>query len=462
MYQTLIPSDLPPVADPSSDRAPIAISADSQLFIDDHLIARKRSVHRRLNRPAKERTPFLTAEKAWEGNSILYSCVIEVEGEYRLYYKAKNWSPETASPYPATTINLARSIDGITFEKRDFDEAAIPGTNIVLSDTIDDFTVVRDRYEADTARRFKLLASRANWREGLTPAVSSDGLRWTWGRDHAVRHFGDRCAYWYDPVRRKHIAWSRNLPIHPKRVIFHAESDDFETWSSPRLVVSPDRLDHPEAQIYGGYGFWYRSIYLAYIEVYDIAHQRLHTELASSRDGLTWSRLCDHDVFLPNGEHGAFDAYWIVPTFNPPIPKDGQLLIHYGGRPDPHKAAGFAHIPPGMGGALSLSTLREDGFVSLDATGAEGIVETHPLQVAGGGTTLAINVCPFTTESSRDPMHVVIEVMDERTTPLAAYRLEPDAPDRAWFVIPIEIHLPDVVRLRFRLRNARLYSFRIQ
>ena len=125
-----------------------------------------------------------------------------------------------------------------------------------------------------------------------------------------------------------------------------------------------------------GLAFWYRSLFLACIEIFHVHLQRLDTQLAVSRDGHEWSRLCEREVFTANGEHGEFDAYWIVPTFNPPILEDQKLLIRFNGRDMSHSVPGLKHIPPGMYGAFGLSTLREDGFVGLDATGHTGMLET--------------------------------------------------------------------------------------
>ncbi|MDP6039216.1 MAG: hypothetical protein QGG64_11755, partial [Candidatus Latescibacteria bacterium] len=388
----------------------------------------------------------------------LYSCVLEVDGAYRLYYKAKNWSPSGEGPYRSTTINLAQSDDALCFEKRPFPESVCEGTNIVLNDAIDDYTIVLDEKDPDPDRRYKLLSSRGNWREGLTPATSSDGLQWIWGKPHAVRYFGDRMSYWYDPVREQHVAWSRNLKIHPKRIVVESTSEDFESWSYPRIAMMTNSLDHPESQIYGSYGFWYESLYLAYVEIYEVAHQRLHTQLASSRDGENWQRLCDNDVFLPCGDHGAFDTYWIVPTFNPPVVAGGKMLIHYGGRPDPHKQANFEHVPPGMGGALGLSELRVDGFVSLDATGRPGTVQTHPMNLDGEARFLNVNVCPFNQRPGYEPMDVEVSIDGAGSTRM--WKIEPDDSDPLWYQIDLGEPTRGAVSLTFRLKNARLYSFK--
>jgi len=458
----------------SADAEAVAINHESQLFADDHLIASKSSVHRRLNRPQKERKPFLVPDRKWEGQATAYGCVIEHAGAYRLYYKG--WQQATMLNfadfqrqigYGKYPICLAQSEDAVTFAKKTIKGAAVKGTNIVIDDQIDDFTALKDLREPDPHRQFKLLASRGNWWAGLTPATSPDGIQWAWGRKNAVAFFGDRCSYWFDPINRKHVAWSRNYQLLGRRVIAHKETGNFNNWSNdrathPKLVLQPDRYDHEQTQFYGGYAFWYRSLYFAYLETYYIHHQRIDTQLVCSRDGRNWTRLCDRDVFLPNGEHGEFDAYWAVPTFNPPILKNGTLLIHYNGRPDPHAQPGFSHLPPGMGGVFALARLREDGFVSLDATGAAGIVETKPLKFPGKWSALEINCCPFNTRTGYEPMDVKVELLTGTGERVAVYAIRPSANlAQVWYRIPRDVAVPGTLRLRFQLQNTRLYSFRV-
>lgn len=455
-----------------AEAEPIRLNNESQLFVDDYLVAQKTSVLRRLNRPRKEPQPLLEPEHEWEGQSLLYGVVIEHQGAHRLYYKTREWSTASDEEFRAShgfgklNICLATSTDGVNFARDPVEGAVHAGTNIVVDDPIDCFGIVKDGAEPDPEKRFKMLASAWTWRNGMSPATSPDGVRWQWGERYAIKHFGDRCAYWYDPVRQKHVAWSRNWQMVARRVIVHKDTDDFDQWSEPqaspnKLVLAPDRDDHPDTQFYGGYGFWYRSMYLAYIEVFYVHLQRLDTQLACSRDGLTWQRLCDREIFLPNGEHGEHDAYWIVPTFNLPVCRDGEMLIHYHARPDPHRTPGFTHLQPGMGGVLGLSRLREDGFVSLDATGAEGVVETKPLELPADRSTLEVNICPFTTRPGIEPMRATVEVLDAAGELIETHQIPaPTDPQQVWHIIEPAQPLPDVICLRFRAVNARLYSFR--
>jgi hypothetical protein len=455
-------------------REPLTVTSGSQLFVDDYLVHRMTGVQRRLNRPRKESTPVLTRDRLWEISGLVYGRVLEQEEELWLYYIAlgrqgiPNKDHLQRYGFGKCPVCLAVSTDGVNWEKRPVAHSPVAGGNIVLDDILDDFSIVRDEQDPDPQRRYKMLTSRGEWMKGLSTAVSADGLQWQFVQEFAVPYLGDRMCYWWDPVRQKHVAWSRDYHAHPKRLIWQVETEDFDRWDDcrenhPWLALAPDRDDHEEILFYGGYPFWYESLYLAYLEVYYPHLQRLDTQLCASRDGRNWMRVGEREPFLRNGEHGEFDAYWIVPTFNPPILRDGRLLIHYNGRPDPHITPGFKHLNPGMGGAYGLATLREDGFVSLDATGAEGVVETHLLSAPQGASRILVNVCPFDPHRPETPMQVVVEVLDEAGQAQAAWRIEQNEDtSQVWHQLEADRELPYPLRLRFRMVNARLYAFRIE
>lgn len=484
-------------APPAKPAEPIEVGTAHQLFMDDFLIAQKSSIHRRLNQPMKERTPFLKADKPWEGGGLVFGCIVQVGDTWRLYYKSlvpnTMNSPEYIQErgYGKYLVCMAQSKDGVHFEKINLPNAAVPNTNVVMDVSMDDFCIVHDLEESNPQYRFKMLASVDNWFEGLSSATSPDGIVWTMQQKFTVTKLGDRMSYWWDPINRKHIAWSRNYAIMGDRIIVQANTPDFFNWqdrveSHPRILLQARTPDHPETEIYGGYGFYYHSLYIAYLEMYYKHEQRIDTQLACSRDGKSWHRMCvndqfiasdaggkvvnqykrvqNHEIFIPNGSHGEFDAYWVVPTFNAPILKDGKLLIHYEGRSAPHAAHSFGAISKIMPAAMAMATLREDGFVSLDATGLVGTVTTHVLKLPADTQGMDVNVCPFNTQAQYDPMEVGVDIMDhEGGQIIDSFQLigNPD-PQITWHGLKATKPWPELVKIRFRLRNARLYSFRMR
>ena len=106
-------------------------------------------------------------------------------------------------------------------------------------------------------------------------------------------------------------------------------------------------------------------------------------------------------------------------------------------------------------------TLRPDGFVSVHASDLGGELITRPLQFRG--TRLRINYSTSVTGS------VGVEVLDEISRPILGYKLGDsgeiygDELDRIVSWAGKEDLSPlagQVIRLRFVLRDADLYSFR--
>lgn len=458
---------------PSNDGKPIEVGRAHQLFVDDHLVDRCVLLHRRLSRPRKRAAPVLAPAFPWEGNGLTYGTAIPHEGRIRLYYHGMHTSAQSHASFRAergytkTPIALALSEDGVHFSRKPLKGAALPRTNIVLNDVVDCFSPLKDEASADSGRRFKALGSFRDWEPGLTLASSPDGIRWTLGKEHAVADFGDRNSFWFDPRRKLYVAWSRCMRLYPTRVIVQMTTPDFDDWSDPRrsfpkLVLMPDRHDHPQTQFYGGYAFWYHSLYLGYLEIYHRQHARLDTQLVSSRDGVTWRRLGDREPFLPNGDHGAFDSYWITPTFNPPISRGGKLLIHYHGHRLPHIQLGHMNPPVARHSCFGLATLREDGFVSLDATGIEGLLLTKPLAAPPASRGIEINVAPFVKDAAT-PLRVRVDLLSASCRLLESHVLEtPSTRPVLWQGVALKKNLPPTFRLLFRPTNARLYAFRVR
>ncbi len=268
-------------------------------------------------------------------------------------------------------------------------------------------------------------------------------------------------------------------------------SEDFENWSEPQLVFHADeqdqeeareiiaaRLDeaslqqpvfnHPEEHAVDVYNFAvsrYESRYIGFASMFyhtgrawnDHNHDGFHhVQLASSRDMYSWRRVGDRAAFIgpsPLGA-GAYDTMQILgPSY--PVVRGDQLWFYYSGlrhRWRPEKSS------PDRA-AICLATLRRDGFVSLDADADGGALTTVPFRWVGD--RLYLNADAAGGE-------IVCELVDAAGEPLAGFEMENAVPVcedgvrlavrwRALDRMPAAAAGP--VRLRVRLRAARLYSY---
>lgn len=472
------------------------IPTGKHLFINEQLIESKKSVFCRVNQPTKNAKALLEPERKYEGQCLCFGSVIEMpDKSCRLYYRG--WSQEDINPllsfrddarefkkkygYGRAPICIAEATeDSIT--RIDFADSVIENTNVVMDETtLDDFSIMYDENAQNPNERYKMLASYDNIPNGLSAASSKDGIKWEWKRKNAVSYFGDRCSFWYNPLHKTYVAWSRSQQIYMhRRWIFQQETTDFPNWQTkeastdtcigytenlhctPQLVLHPDNLDNADLQFYSGYPFYWGNMFLAYIECYHVDSQKLNVQLAGSYDGWIWFRIGDRATFMECGNHHDFDAYWIVPTYNPPILRDGKMLIYYNGRPDPHKSPNFKHIAPGMRGSFGVSTLREDGFASLDATGEIGVVKTKLLTTNTDIKSFSVNCMPFRENASEMPMSVKIKVFNQRNEFCMGWHISALDGKTIWYDCPIDCEFPQEFHLEFELQNCRLYSFKIE
>ena len=140
---------------------------------------------------------------------------------------------------------------------------------------------------------------------------------------------------------------------------------------------------------------------------------------------------------------------------NPPIERDGRLLIYYGGKTGTISVeAGYEPFQ-----AMCLATLRKDGFVSLTADDEAGQVITKPFVATGN--KLLLNVDVHEVGEAR------VEVLDEESDPIRGFELSSSIPLRGQS-IEQPVGWRDAarwsqlagkqVRLRIQLRNADLYA----
>ena len=188
-------------------------------------------------------------------------------------------------------------------------------------------------------------------------------------------------------------------------------------------------------------------------------------------------------LLAPSGnfKNDTFDNGMIYPSSNP-IVKGGKVWIYYSGFTNLHNAPSRNHD-----GQIGLGTLRQDGFVSMDAT-SEGSVLTRPLKLKG--SSLSVNMSSMTAERinfkrdsgqklykqfySNNPSakgYVRVEVQDREGRALSGYEAAKCKP-----VMGTEIYQKVLwegnrslsgigdreIRLKFILGTAKLYSFKLE
>jgi hypothetical protein len=455
------------------------VGRQRQLFVDDHLIAGmdgvRRTVHRWRRHPAN---PVLRGEMAWEGGgtyALAYGSAIydEDEGLFKLWY----WAPHDGRE----AMLYATSDDGIEWHRPRlglFDFQGARDNNICMlseSGDMETYGAFKDADDPDPARRYKALlwerlapgargeGEPEHETAGVWSATSPDGVHWTKSRAPIVPHppAGDTVGFLDGRAGGSYIGFVK-VQTDRGRSRALIESEDFVTWSEPRLIFTTDDEDEGPCDVYNNTAFAYEGIYLGWLQIY-CHHQepylsRLELELIHSRDGREWSRMPGRDKVLTVGRDGSWDRTNQSAANGRPIRVGDELYVYYGGRTYYH--------PPYRGGdgnqSIGLATLRVDGFVSLDASPMGGVVTTKPLTLEGDG--LFVNCVS-------DWGHVRVEVTDEDGRPVPRFGRD-DCDDIAADGTRLPVSWrgrPDLravrgraLRLRFHLQNARLYAFWVE
>ncbi len=461
-----------------------------RLFVDLRDVESRENVTRTFHSAQRHgRHPVLEQDAPWEKHPGMTGSVIYDPSDelFKCWYMAGFYDPPTHQHVQC----LATSRDGIHWERPELGLHEAPdaqgGTstqnNIVIPSSYHDGqdhweTMLRDPLDADDSRRYKAVGwSSYDWDgplSGIYTAWSPDGIDWSHSPDPIFRHhprpgtddypIGDAQAFMVDTLRNRYVAFLRDGHYRSVSV-----SEDFVAWSRPRRFM--EGLNDEET-LYNNSGFVYGEQYLGILTHFD---RRAHTQtqslkLIASRDGDTWSRPtmgpAEVTSLVEPGEIGSWDRFQIMLTGAPPIPVGDKLYIYYRGTPRRHNKV-VGEFEPRIDldqrrdyMAIGLATLRLDGFVSIAASYDGGAITTRPLEL--DGDTLVAN-------ATSDYGELRVEVLDESGKPVPHYTEQDCVPVVADDVAAIaewrdRRSLAELqgrpVRLRFVLRNARLYSYR--
>jgi len=471
------------------DMADIAarIGPHRQLFLDNDLIAKAKRVTRQVHRPKRYEgnpvvrplkwTPPERANRAVAG----YVMQFKTAPRFRMWY----WSYPSYHKLPTGqrirfAVSYAISDDGMTWRKPKLNLHKIKGSR--LPSIVIPYGLMHGLFyepdDPDPQKRFKALicVERKNpmVREGYYLHTSPDGIRWKGDLDRCVipslktysvpqDGVGDTTRFWWDPIRRKYIGDVKFVIYGKMRARGTMESDDLIHWSRAPPTFS-GRVGQTE--IYGHRGFAYQGMYVGMRWIYVRKRSKAHStnvELDCSRDGRIWTRVGTDQPFMAfNPKRDTWDAGKMRPIAMLEVGE--EIWIYYHGMPTDLERSN-PNFPEAktFGNCVGLAKLPRDRFASINGGPAGGILLTRPMAFAGRKLHVNADVAAGGG--------LTVAVLDYRGAPLPGYGHGDCPPIKAaGFDLPVswktKADLAGLagsdVRLQFRLRNAKLFSFWIE
>lgn len=347
--------------------------------------------------------PVFKAEQPWEEAGIGWGSVLRsrVDGKFKFIYGTA-FPKAQAGAVPIDNseqgkhecvVCYAESDDGIQWRRPDlklYFQDEFPGNNIVLawpSYFNDSSSVIEDVRDPDPQRRFKMLMYHhdiedADLRGGCL-FTSPDALHWKF--TGTVLPSQDAESLWQDPQTGRYFAFLKDRSAENRsRLVVH--SDDFQNWSEPQWILTPDHGDHRGTNFYNQSVFSMAGATLGFLNVYDLTTQTSWLELIESSDNSNWSRMPSRPRLLEPGTPGSFDAGGAYAGLAEPIVMGDECRYYYYASPDRHDVAAAGRTEA-IKSSLALATFSKGRLVGQQ-TENQGYFSTIPFLCPGGKLSL--------------------------------------------------------------------------
>lgn len=443
-----------------------------QLFLDDALIESAHRVRRTWHRPVRHpQNPIVRPDTDDEKCAFLFGTVVfDPQDEL---FKMWHYSARSAG---GAVVGYLMSEDGVCWRKPELGLYEIAGTkrnNVCLHAPENYYVelagVIRNpRSQGDEDRWLMCVCTR---RRGKSYSVlkSPDGLRWSevcnWVPPQPAHP--DRACFVWDPHAEQYALYcrTRQKPDVSSewlgdnwwgRGVARTHSADLQIWSEPVQVMGSDAEDRSSTEIYSMMAWPYGDLWLGLPQTYrsrtDVAC--VDVQFAWSRDGMQWSRQRE-PPFIALGAEGEWDRF-NQGIATRPVSVGDRLHLYYSGRTYRH--GGYQGDDKGAyWAAIGLLTLRQDGWCSLDGSFDGAGVTTVPLRLPAGKLHL---------NAKADFGAVEVEVLDAAGQVLEGFIAAPLRQDAVDAMVEFPRSLASLagrcVRLRFGLKNARLYAFWVE
>jgi hypothetical protein len=405
-------------------------ASTTELFLDNNMIEASPGVSRRLHHPKKHLlNPVVRCDRWCDGNNIQpYTTMYDKEDKrFKMWARTgSDWKSRYLDGHAAYMLYFT-STDGVHWNKPDLGLMSIAGrrdhniifTSDMVSGTDSEspqekkgfvvptqpmtpqgkkaffWAVNKHPNPSSASEKFVALAIVQDHRRGAHIVTSPDGIHWScanapfWQTPNDVSGKGDDCLMHmiYDQAKQKWAIYRRVIPEFSERMVAdesdrerkavdryyrsyaYAESDDLREWKNHRFILSMDADDPAETELYQFGCHKIGQIYVGYMSVYYLGQkQSLDIHLATSRDGLNFTRVCRGEPFIPSGALGYYDYMAMACSQPEPIIVDDTVYIYYA-------AANFSHSvdvaradPETLKIGAALATFERDRFASLETS----------------------------------------------------------------------------------------------
>lgn len=476
--------------------------ADQPYYLMDRRVVRS-SAGVRLEACAPVKAgPVLTQEEPWERFYLHPHSLVDYGGEFLLYYTV--YIVDDGPNHVATC--LATSTDGLCWDRPELGQVEYAGTrcNNLLAVggtvTIDPSAPPERRFLMTTSSACPQPGNAGPIVDGVALSTSPDGRTWTPASPALTPFTCDtNNQVLYDPAKGKYVAYLRAFPGR-RAVAYYEPPDPFTAWPirpaetnqgevftssrGPERVVYlvdelPIAIDGDQRyQVYNPGVVLTEGLYLAFPDVFRVFPGPGHPEAARfpgcelyewANDGLVAPGLYvseDGARFRPVGESPYIDlgygeeldtrqirmvTGWIV--------RDDELWQYYGGHQTGHTLARGKR--PRRRCAVMRVCQRRDGFAALTTGTGGGEITTALVFCVGGELLVNYDAGAWG--------QIQVELLDEDEQPVPQY-----AQVDAATLVGNAVYAPvrwsgqrDLrplagrrLSVRFRLRSARLFSFK--
>jgi hypothetical protein len=443
---------------------------DRYLLLDSRIIEDTENAKLTIGTVQKDRrNPLFKEDKPWEPRfDNLYANVLYDEDEdlYKCWYNPFIIDQSTTNTPKKDRINggkfkyqgrhtgrrremgicYATSRDGIRWEKPSLGIVEFDGSkeNNIVWRGPHGSGIFKDLRDPDPKHRYKAFFKGKLISVGFSP----DGTHWSEAiacPEANVAGDTHNNAFWA-PTLGEYVGITRTWAKPRGRQVARTSSKDFLKWSKAEVVL--EGLEN-HLQTYAMPVFYYAGVYIGLPAIYNSDADRTHTELTWSPDTVTWHRIDAGIPLIANSPgKGEYDWGTAYAAAYPVFLKD-EIRLYYGGCDGKH--FGWRN------GYFCLATLRPDGFAGYEqiSKDASAFVTTKPLLATGQPLNLSADV--------GEDGFVKIKILNDSGEGLAEAKPVRQTVTDARIQWPSEFTTETVggkmIRLRFELKNAKLYSF---